>query len=137
MCLWPPQAHDFPCFGQFQGTPESVYAESKLPHPIKMCGSHGSSVQCLSHAAIFLLYINIWLGQSQLDFPTVGTAALPLAFRRTSLLLTLAVGVLWPGLARSQSARQSARQSVRQSARQSALAVHPAWLRLARALPCC
>jgi hypothetical protein len=53
MCPWAPQAHDSPCFGQFQGTPESVYAESKLPHPIKMCGSCGLSVQCMPHATIF------------------------------------------------------------------------------------
>ena len=25
MCLWAHQPHDFPCFGQFQGTPELVY----------------------------------------------------------------------------------------------------------------
>ena len=61
MFPWARRPHDFPCFGQFQGTPESVYAESKLHHPIKMCGSRGSSVQCTSHATIFLLYINIWL----------------------------------------------------------------------------
>ena len=58
---WARRPHDFPCFGQFQGTPESVYAESKLHHPIKMCGSRGSSVQCTSHATIVLLNINIWL----------------------------------------------------------------------------
>ena len=61
MCPWARRPPDFPFFGQFQGTPESVYAESKLHHPIKMCGSHGSSVQCTSHATIFLLNINIWL----------------------------------------------------------------------------
>ena len=61
MFPWPRRPHDFPCFGQFQGTPESVYTKSKLHHPIKMCGSCGSSVQCTSHATIFLLNINIWL----------------------------------------------------------------------------
>ena len=46
-----------PCHESFDGrTPES-----KLHHPIKMCGSRGSSVQCTSHATIFLLNINIWL----------------------------------------------------------------------------
>ena len=50
MFPWARRPSDFPCFGQFQGTPESVYAESKLHHPIKMCGSRGSSVQCTSHA---------------------------------------------------------------------------------------
>ena len=53
MCPWAPQAHDYPCFRHLQGTPESVYVESKLHHPIKMCGSRGSSVQCTSHATIF------------------------------------------------------------------------------------
>ena len=61
MCPWPPQAHDFQCYGEFQGTPESVYAERKPPHPIEMCGPRGSSVQCISHAAILLLYMNNWL----------------------------------------------------------------------------
>ena len=61
MCPLAHQAHDFPCFRHFQGTAELVYTESKLHHPIKMCGSHGLLVQCPSHAAIFLLYINIEL----------------------------------------------------------------------------
>ena len=52
MFPWARRPHNFPCFGQFQGTPESVYAESKH-HPIKMCGSCASSVQCTSHATFF------------------------------------------------------------------------------------
>ena len=75
MCPWPPQAHDFLCFGQFHGTPESVDAESKLPHPIKMCGFCGSSVQCTSHAAIFLPYINIWLYIHIFDIHISGSVA--------------------------------------------------------------
>ena len=46
-----------PCHESFDGsTPKS-----KLHHPIKICGSRGSSVQCTSHATIVLLNINIWL----------------------------------------------------------------------------
>ena len=68
MFPWARRPPDFPFFGQFQGTPESVYAEGKLHHPIKMCGSRGSSVQCTSHAAFFfakykylVIYIYIYL----------------------------------------------------------------------------
>ena len=46
-----------PCHESFDGRAPA----GKLHHPIKMCGSRGSSVQCTSHATIVLLNINIWL----------------------------------------------------------------------------
>ena len=51
MYPWARRPHDLQCFGQFQGTPKSVYDESKLHHPIKMCGSRGSSIEYPPHAA--------------------------------------------------------------------------------------